>query len=631
MIKHRVGIFLLIIGACLLRSVLAQQGGDMILHNAKIVMVDDHGFSSRIGTVAQAMQVRDGKVVRLGSNEEIRASAGPGTQVIDLKGRTVLPGFILTHEHPWDWNPVEPPVVKGVLTDDIVVARFLEGSPEENLKAFPGVLAEAVSKAKPGQWIYIVLTYGKQYEYGPWGTGRFGRMGLDPKAFDPIGQKRITREQLDAAAPNNPGVVRDVFVSMVVNQKAAEESRKVFPEPDVNPVRETGPATSFRWMFQDVVMKDHYPQLVELMRLGMEWWAGYGMTTFSSNAYGPSNVKVYDDLDRKGQMPIREMWTWNWRLDYFYSDPYFLTTLRAMTGRGSDYFWLGGGRIIEGGRCTTAEPLPTSRLAKMPELQSLQEARRSECAYAPGTKYAKLLYDYIKAGGRFVNHHTIGDRDIDNILAIILRASRDAGMTDEEIRAKRHAFDHSAMAPRPDQVKVFQQLGIYASGTAWEIYDSPAVMDVYGETVADWVVPRKRLVDSGIYNTLELDHALGSTDLTIFDGLYWTITRKGWDGKVYAPGQAVDRQIALKIATIWGAYYVERENVLGSLEPGKWADFMVLDKDYLTVPVEDIPRLRVLMTVVGGKTIHLVPSLAREIGLSPAGAQVTLGGAAAQW
>ena len=109
------------------------------------------------------------------------------------------------------------------------------------------------------------------------------------------------------------------------------------------------------------------------------------------------------------------------------------------------------------------------------------------------------------------------------------------------------------------------------------------------------------------------------------------LSRKGWDGKVYGPDQAVDRVAALKIATYGGAYYLLREDVLGSLEPGKWADFLVLDRDYLTIPEDDINNIQVLMTVVGGKVIHLVPSLAREFGMQPAGAQVTLGGPASQW
>jgi predicted amidohydrolase YtcJ len=109
------------------------------------------------------------------------------------------------------------------------------------------------------------------------------------------------------------------------------------------------------------------------------------------------------------------------------------------------------------------------------------------------------------------------------------------------------------------------------------------------------------------------------------------ITRKAWDGKVYAPDQRIDRETALKISTIWGAYYVMKENVLGSLEPGKWADFAVLDKDYLTIPENEIEGIRVRMTVADGKVVPLVPSLGRELGMQPAGAQVTLGGPATQW
>ena len=73
-----------------------------------------------------------------------------------------------------------------------------------------------------------------------------------------------------------------------------------------------------------------------------------------------------------------------------------------------------------------------------------------------------------------------------------------------------------------------------------------------------------------------------------------------------------------------------RDDKLGLLETGKWADLIVIDRDYLTIPIDDIPKLRVLMTMVGGKVVHLVPSLAQEIGMQPTGAQVELGGLASQ-
>ena len=91
-------------------------------------------------------------------------------------------------------------------------------------------------------------------------------------------------------------------------------------------------------------------------------------------------------------------------------------------------------------------------------------------------------------------------------------------------------------------------------------------------------------------------------------------------GRVYGPQERTDRIIQLKAHTRWGAYYVLRENLLGTLEPGKFADFMVLDRDFLTIPEADIPNINVLMTVVGGKSIHLVSSLAAEIGRQPVGA-----------
>ena len=277
------------------------------------------------------------------------------------------------------------------------------------------------------------------------------------------------------------------------------------------------------------------------------------------------------------------------------------------------------------------EPSSSSTLAKIPELQV--RARGQQCSYAPGARGEKLLYEWIKAGGRYVGNHTSGDGDIDNILRVIQKASKDAGMTDEQIRAKRHAMDHMVLWPRQDQVDLLKKLGVIASGDSFEVIQaSPAVFNIYGERGVDQVVPRKRVFQAGISSSFEIDRALGTTDFTIFSaGISPMIDRKGWDGKVYGANQAVDRETALKVATYGGAYYLMREDVLGSLEPGKWADFLVLDRDYLAIPEDDIKNIRVLLTVVGGKLIHLVPSLAREWGMSPAGAQVALGGPAAQW
>ena len=140
-----------------------QQAPEMIVFNAKIVTVDDKSFTSQVGTIAEAMAVKDGRIVEVGNEAQVRASAGPGTKMIDLKGRTVLPGLVDVHDHPYDWAPTTPYIIKRVLSDDIVVTRYLEGSPKEQVDAFPQALQEAVSKAKTDQWIYIVFSLGKKY------------------------------------------------------------------------------------------------------------------------------------------------------------------------------------------------------------------------------------------------------------------------------------------------------------------------------------------------------------------------------------------------------------------------------------------------------------------------------------
>ena len=119
-------------------SVGAQEPSDIILYNGKIVTVDDDSFTSNLGTIAQAIHIKDGTILHVGANAEIRAMAGPGTKVIDLKGRFVMPGIINTHDHPMDWDPLNPYIIRNVVTDDVHIERFLwDEPPDEKLLKFP--------------------------------------------------------------------------------------------------------------------------------------------------------------------------------------------------------------------------------------------------------------------------------------------------------------------------------------------------------------------------------------------------------------------------------------------------------------------------------------------------------------
>jgi len=557
--------------------------------------------------------------VAVGSNAQIRALAGPNTKNIDVKGRMVMPGLGVTHDHPQDWDPLNPYIVKKVINDSSHIERFLWEEPrEQQIQMFPKVLEQAVLAAKPGQWIRISILYGKDFRGRYTIEGAFGR--------------QITKEMLDMMAPNNPVLVRAGFVGVMINQRGLDEVSKWFEKwGQESPVKlgklDLPGSTSYREIEQDVLYTP--AELREIYRLGASWWEGDGLTLNSSAIYTAGAHDAYNKLDRDGQLAIRIPWSWlgSGTGTSFFKNAYFLYGINTLMGRGSDHFWM----------VALWPPGAGSACTTLPGTSPEVKAEEAACALDPNTPEGKenrqAFYNYIRAGGRFAGAHTDGDKNMDYVMDIIEQASKDAGMSLDQIRAKRHAWDHLAYNPRPDQIPRIKNLGIMLGGWDLYIYEGSAepLLKKYGEEAIQWMVPRKNLLNGGVRESMEIDRPIGYTNLTLFNVLYTGITRKDMDGKVWGPQQAVSREAMLKSATLSAAYYAMREDKLGSLEAGKFADVIVLDKDYLTVPVDDIPKIKVLLTMVGGKIGHLAPSFARELGMKPVGAQIDLGGPAAQW
>ena len=373
---------------------------------------------------------------------------------------------------------------------------------------------------------------------------------------------------------------------------------------------------------------------ITALRLDLNWWASLGQTGFGEFLYHfPNVIRAFRTLDRRGQLDNRVAWGWGtlpmelWNRDF--QDPFLVADLASREGTGTDYMWyIGTGD--NGGGCVNMEPLASRPTG----LSSIMRGGRDCQAriFAPGSPAWNALYKIVRAGGRVMGGHQAGDMDVESLLNLIEEASKEAGMTLEEIRARRHVADHMNAWPRPDQIPRIKDLGMVLGGTNLFIrQDSPRWLRDYGEKALERVVPRGSVIEAGIMNGIEMDKPYENSDATVFDALSWSITRQAIDGKVYAQNQRIGRQVALKTGTIWGAYYVLKEDVLGSLEPGKFADFLVLDRDYLTIPEDEIEDIRILMTMVGGRLVHLVPSLAKELGMQPTGAQVELGGPAANY
>jgi predicted amidohydrolase YtcJ len=125
----------------------------------------------------------------------------------------------------------------------------------------------------------------------------------------------------------------------------------------------------------------------------------------------------------------------------------------------------------------------------------------------------------------------------------------------------------------------------------------------------------KSMLDAGIKVAFESDR-----ESYVWQDIELFITRKDKDGRVWAPQERVDRSTALRIATQWSADYVIKGNLLGSIEAGKYADMVVLDRDYMTIPEEEISEIQPLLTMLGGRIVHLRPGVVEESKLGAGGA-----------
>jgi predicted amidohydrolase YtcJ len=565
---------------------------DMIVYNGKIVTMDDVSFSSDPGTIVQAMAIRNDEILALGTNQQIRALAGPATQQIDLRGRTVLPSFILTHEHPTDWAWTEPTGLNHVFPEgnEHMVIRFLKGTPDEQIANWEAVLKEAVSIARPGQWILLSSDWGGNFEH---------MAGLVANFY-----RHVTTARMDELAPDNPVRVKNAFVDGIVNTRGRQEATKVFGEYTARGNR--GPTG--RMLEPDVMLHGKVELNAELLKAQMELWAAHGVTAYGSSPYTLANMMALNILDQQGRMPGRFGWAYTGPNEEYFT----LAHISSLLGNGTDHLWnIGAHGEWSAGDCTT---LSASERVKQQE----------SCSIEPGHEGRRVKEDIVRSGGRIAAMHSGGDKDIDYLLDVIEEQSAAAGLSLEQVHSRRHAFDHASGAPRPEQIPRIKRLGMMISMINTVLWENRTGYNVsyrvrnYGEEYAHYAVPRQSVTKAGIMSTQEIDRALPHF---LFYNTWVGMTRYN-EGcqRAFAPEEGTDLITQLKGLTSWGAYYLLREDRIGTLEKGKLADFVVLDRDVLTIPIDDIPQVKVLMTVLGGKTIHLLQGLASEFSMSPVGA-----------
>jgi predicted amidohydrolase YtcJ len=529
-----------------------QTAPDLVLSNGKIITVDERF------TIAQAVAIQGERIVAVGTNQEIDRLAGTNTRRIDLMGRAVIPGLIDNHMH--------------LLRAGTTWLRELRFDGVESRKQAIEMLRARAKAAAPGEWIYNI---------GGWAHQQFAD---DPRPF--------TREELDQIAPNNPVALQESYYQVFVNSRALQalgiEANAPDPQgflkgsilrdssgkptgviqgdiPGTRAVANRLPKVtpeqleaSSRALVQDV-------NRAGLTSVGVPGCNADVLEIFQKwKAQGQLNVRIFcidgaiggtpEQVDRAlGQIPAMKL---------FQGDSYI-----------DNIFF---GESVYG-------PLhdPMFAVKSDPRPDQLHEWRR-------------MAMEIAKAGLPLHVHaelHDTIDAFLDQIEAI---------NKEHPIKNLRWTLAHVNQI-NASQLERMKKLGMYAAVHPWAVINGAIMHEEFGDGAYD-MPPLSTIQNSGIQWGLGTDGTAANQYLP-FTTLYFAVTGK-MAGGAKVNRQTIGREDALIAHTRKNAYLVFQENNLGSIQPGKLADLLVLDRDYLTVPADQIRNIQPVMTMVGGRIVY---------------------------
>ena len=522
---------------------------DTIVINGKIVTVDDR-FS-----IVQALAIKDKRIVATGSTAEIRKLAEANTKVIDVKGRTVIPGLIDNHSH---W-------IRAAEHDEL---RFDGVTSRKQAMA---MLSERVRVAKPGEWVSVL---------GGWSEEQFTD---EPRGF-PLAE-------LDKLAPDTPLAVQAVYNHTYLNSaglKAAGIDEKT-PNPpggtiekDANGkltgvVRGAGGVAFVAGKvpkLQNEARMANAKKLVHYLNsLGLTAWGDAGGRGMTAGHYEP-----YRLLADKGELDIRVFWTTIRQPATPEQVDKVLTEIPNLKPfQGNDYMdHIGWGESVY-------SPVTT-------QLLRVQKAVNTD-ALAQKMRVASALARH----GIYLNSHVEMNGPIEQFIA----AYEELNKT-HPIKGLRWSFSHLDQIDE-QQLQRMKRLGMTAQIHSRPLIQGVLMHKVHGEAAWD-MPPFRRVQDSGIVWGLGSD-ATAVTTSNPFYTLGFAVTGKMVGGH-HVNRQSITREEALIAHTRSNAFILFQEANIGSLQRGKYADLLVLDRDYMTVPADAIKDLKPVITMVGGKVVY---------------------------
>jgi predicted amidohydrolase YtcJ len=518
---------------------------DLILSNGKIVTVDERF------TIAQAVAVAGDRIIAVGTNQDVSRLAGPATRRIDLRGRTLVPGLIDNHMHLLRYGTTWKYEVRW---DGV-----------ETRKAALDLLRARTSHVKAGEWIYNL---------GGWAIEQFSD---DAKPF--------TREELDKVAPNNPVLLQASYYEAYLNSRALQ-ALGIDQNPGANGVvkdaagHPTGRVSEdgFRALVNKLPTAEG-PDL-EASSLGMiKDLNRSGLTAFGSAGCEADVLPIYRRWADQGRLNIRVFCITS---PGGGGNPDAVTQLLPRIAQmklfqGDSY--INHHAYGEGVYGALSDPMFRHR--EQTRAQDLEQWRR--------------ITTEIAKHGLPLHVHTNFTETIDAFLDQIEAVDKEY-----PIRNLRWALAHFNQ-PNAAQLERMKKLGVYAAVHPWAVINGGINVRQFGDAAYD-MAPLALIQNSGVTWGLGSDGSRANQILP-FQTLSWAVTGKMVGGKTVLR-QTISREDALIAHTRKNAYFVFQEDNLGSIQAGKLADLVVVDRDYLTVPADQIKDIQPVLTMVGGKIVY---------------------------
>ncbi len=513
---------------------------------------------------AQAMAVREGRVLAVGSDAEISKLKGKHTQVVDLGGRFVMPGFNDAHTHLASAG-------FGRMNVDLTGTR--------TLKEMQARIAQRVKSAQPGEWIR-----GRGWDHTLWSV-----------------QKLPTRQDLDAVTGDHPAFFSRVDGHIAVVNSAALRAAGITgntPDPPGGKIdRDAGgePSGILREdpAMELVISREPKPtpaQHLRAMQIALQDAAQSGITS-AQDFSDWDDFLVAEELENEGKLTLR-LSEWlpfvdsldileKHRAHHSQSDPMLHTAMLKGFMDGSL------------GSRTAALMAPYSDDPENSGIPRLEQGKLN------------AMMDERAAAGFQVGFHAIGDRGVEMALQAFAEADRYLEERQPQaLRTPDHRWrvEHAQVLD-PGQFARFRELGVIASMQPNHVLtDMNWALERLGPQRARYSYAWKSFLENRVWLAFGTDYPVES--ITPFRGLYAAVTRKNEAGtREYFPQEKLTIDQAIAAYTTGSAYAQFAEHDKGMLQPGMDADFVVLDRDITRVPAPEILPTRVLRTVVAGKTV----------------------------